>query len=92
MVPSALKALEGRQTGVLAGPVGLAAHGGTVEVWWGRAPSSQVPPLAVCWGSRARAQGSMAAAISKTPSTLRSVLLYLVAEGHPPSSHLCDDF
>lgn len=28
----------------------------------------------------------------KAPSTLRGVLLYLVAEGHPPSSHLCDDF
>lgn len=65
--PSALEALEG-QRGMLACPVGLAAHGATEEFWgWGQSPQPSGTLLAVCWGSGARAQGSMAAATSKSP-------------------------
>lgn len=63
-------------------------HVGAPRRGWG----VRDPPPAVCWGSRATARGAKAAAISKSPIYPEGVLLYLVAEGHPPSSHLCDDF
>lgn len=66
-VPSALEALEG-QHGVLACPMWLAAHRTTEEFWGGgQSPQPSGTLLAVCWGSGAGAQGSMAAATSKSP-------------------------
>lgn len=68
--------------------MGLASRGGTVEGLVGQGASSSC--VLVAWD-----QGSVPRRLLlflKAPSTLRGVLLYLVAEGHPPSSHLCDDF
>lgn len=62
-------AIRPGSTGRAAWGAGLSCGAGTTEEFWGggQSPQPSGTLLAVCWGSGARAQGSMAAATSKSP-------------------------